>query len=141
MKTLLKRLPTHPFRFAGFLILLAAVPYLGYCSVPHGYGGLEILEAKVDHVTALGASLDEVRAGLDTLGIEYTQRIEQESGSVFGGWKGVQTDGYEGELLLFSRHQADAWHWPCSEQVWVFVLFDSGNRVVKRHRERFHLCP
>ncbi len=141
MKTLLKQLREHPFRCAGFLVLLAAVSYLGYCSVPHGYGELAILEAKVDRATALGASLDDVRSGLDTLGIKYNQRVEQESGSVFEDGRGYKLTANEGELLLFSRHQTDAWQGPCSEQVWIFVLFDSGGRVVKRHRERFHLCP
>lgn len=121
--------------------MLAAVSYLGYCSVPHGYRGLAILEAKVDRVTALGASLGDVRAALDTLGIEYNQNVEQESGSVFEDGRGYKLRANEGELLLFSRHQTVAWQGPCSEQVWIFLLFDSRGRVVKRHRERFHLCP
>lgn len=141
MKTLLKCVREHPFRCTAFLIVLAAVSYLGYCSVPHGYRGLAILEGNVDRVTALGASLDDVRAGLDTLGIEYNQNVEQESGSLLEDGRGYKLTANEGQLLLFSRHQTNAWQGPCSEQVWIFVLFDSGGKVVKRHRERFHLCP
>lgn len=141
VKTLLERLGKHPFKCTGFLIVLAAVSYLGYCSVPHGYGELATLEANVDRVTAMGASLNDVRAGLDTLGIKYNERVEREAGSVFEDGSGYRLTANEGELLLFSRHHTDAWQGPCAEQVWIFVLFDSRGQVVRRHRERFHLCP
>jgi len=138
---MLKRLCEHPIKCAVFLIMLAAVSYLSYCSVPHGYGKLAILESNVDHVTALGTSLNNVRAGLDTLGIKYNEEIERQDGFVFEDGKGYRLAANEGELLLFARHQTDAWQGPCAEQVWIFVLFDSHGLVVRRHRERFHLCP
>jgi hypothetical protein len=122
VRTFLQQLREHPLRCAGFLIVLVAVSYLGYCSVPHGYGKLAILEANVNRVNAFGASLDDVRAGLDTLGIKYSQRLERESDSVFEDGRGYKLAANEGELLLFSRHQTDAWQGPCSEQVWIFLL-------------------
>ena len=102
---------------------------------------MAIIEANVDHVTALGASLNDVRASLDGPGIKYNERVEREAGSVFEDGRGYRLTANEGELLLFSRHQTDAWQGPCAEQVWIFVLFDSRGQVVRRHRERFHLCP
>jgi hypothetical protein len=131
----------HPFKCAGFLVMLAAVSYLGYCSIPHGYGDLAALEANVDRVTALGTSLTHVRAGLNALGVEYNEEVVQRTGPVFEDGRGNELSANEGELLLVSRHQTDAWQGPCSEQVEIFVLFDSRDQVVRRHRERFHLCP
>jgi hypothetical protein len=138
---ILKQLRQHPFKSTGFLVMLAAASYLGYCSAPHGYAELAMLESNVDQVTALGTSLNNVRASLDTLGIKYNEEVERQAGSVFEDGRGYRLTANEGELLLFSRHQTDAWQGPCAEQVWIFLLFDSHGQVVRRHRERFHLCP
>jgi hypothetical protein len=118
-----------------------AAGYFVYLCSPHGYRQLELLESRLDQLTPQGAQIENVRAGLSRGGIEYGEWVQESAAPPLSDGSGVKIAANRGEYVISSRHPAEAWRFPCSEQLNIILVFDGQNRLIRRYIGRFHMCP
>jgi hypothetical protein len=78
--------------------------------------------------------------GLSREGIKYGELLQESAAPLFSDGFGVKITANPGEYVI-SSHPADAWQFPCSEQLNIILVFDGQKRLTKRYIGRFHMCP
>jgi hypothetical protein len=91
------------------VIACLAAGYFVYLCLPHGYRQLEQLELRLEQLTAQGARIEDVRAGLSHEGIEYREWVQESAAPLLSDGSGVKIAANPGEDVISSRHPTEAW--------------------------------
>jgi hypothetical protein len=74
-------------------------------------------------------------------GIKYSEWVERTPTSLLTVGSVVKIAAKPGEHVLYSRHNTEAWQFPCAEELDIILVFNAQERLDRRYIGRFHLCP